>query len=97
MSNILCFDVKGNSMSPTYKDGDSISLSKFEGNKIKVNEIVVCSHPFKTNLKILKRVTKIKDGTKLFLEGDNINVSSSEDSHNFGYIDKSNVIAIKRI
>ena len=97
MSNILCFDAKGNSMSPTYKDGDSISLSKFEGNKIKVNDIVVCSHPFKTNLKILKRVTKIKDGTKLFLEGDNINVSSSEDSHNFGYIDKSNVIAIKRI
>ena len=97
MSDILCFDVKGNSMLPTYKDGDSISLRRFEGQKIKVNDIVICSHPFKTNLKILKRVTKIKDGTKLFLEGDNINVSSSEDSHNFGYIDKSNVIAIKRI
>ena len=97
MSDILCFDVKGNSMLPTYKDGDSISLSSFEGQKIKVNDIVVCSHPFKTNLKILKRVTKIKDDRKLFLEGDNMDISSSEDSHNFGYIDTNNVIAIKRI
>ena len=43
-------------------------MNFYKGQKIKVNDIVVCSHPFKTNLKILKRVTKIKDDRKLFLE-----------------------------
>ena len=30
---------------------------------------------------------KIKDGTKIFVEGDNPDPLSSEDSHNFGFID----------
>ena len=95
MSNTLYFDVKGNSMFPTLKDGDSICFEKFNHHRIEVNDIIVCKHPFKTDFNIIKRVTKIKE-KKLFIEGDNKEISSSEDSHNFGYININKVIAIKR-
>tara|TARA_B100000427_G_scaffold315239_1_gene309137 strand:- start:161 stop:451 length:291 start_codon:yes stop_codon:yes gene_type:complete len=95
MSNILYFDVKGNSMFPTFKDGDSICFEKFNNHKININDIVVCKHPFKTDFNIIKRVTKIRE-KKLFIEGDNKDIFSSEDSHNFGFISENKIIAIKR-
>ena len=95
MSNILYCNVKGNSMFPTFKDGDSVFFEIFNDHKIKINDIIVCEHPFKTDFNIIKRVIKIKKN-KLFVEGDNKDVSCSEDSHNFGYININKVIAIQR-
>jgi len=84
-------------MSPTYKDGDLICLEKIRLNqKVAVNDIVVFKHPFKKNCKVIKRITHIKDNSKLFVEGDNPDITSTEDSHNFGYIDSYELIAIKK-
>ena len=97
LSNSLRFTVQGDSMSPTYKDGDSISLDRITVNhKVRINDIVAFRHPFKENCKVIKRITKIKDDSKFFVEGDNPHISSSEDSHNFGYIDLHQLIAIKK-
>ena len=96
MNEKIFFDVKGNSMFPTFKDGESVCLEKYNNQFINKNDIVVCNHPLKKDFLIIKRVTKIKDQNKLFLEGDNISLLESEDSHNFGYLDVSKVIAIKR-
>ena len=96
MSNMICFSVKGNSMFPTYRDGDSVWLKKFNVNhKVEVDDIIVFMHPLKEDCKIIKRVTRIKDGSQLFVEGDNTDIASSEDSHNFGYISIDKLIAIK--
>ena len=96
-SNSLHFTVQGDSMSPTYSDGDSISLHKISINdQVGINDIVVFKHPFKENCKVIKRVVRVKDGSSFFLEGDNPHIASSEDSHNFGYINRSHLIAVKK-
>jgi len=97
VSNSLHFTVQGDSMSPTYKDGDSVFLDKIAINhEIRINDIVVFKHPFKENCKVIKRVVKIKDGSSFFVEGDNPHIASSEDSHNFGYINRNHLIAVKK-
>ena len=84
-------------MFPTYKDGDEITCQEFtKGYKPEINDIVIFSHPFQKNMKLIKRITKIIDNSKLFVEGDNDDYSSTEDSHNFGYIDINKIIAIKK-
>ena len=84
-------------MSPTYRDGDSIDAEKINKNhKIDVNDIVIFMHPLKKDCKLIKRVTQIKGGSKLFVEGDNSDIASTEDSHNFGCSGIDNLIAIKK-
>ncbi len=74
-------------MSPHYNDGDVLDFYKIRSTtKIEIGDLVVVCHPLKSQLKLLKRVTKIKDGTNFFVEGDNPDPLSSEDSHNFGFI-----------
>tara|TARA_Y100001970_G_scaffold286872_1_gene410104 strand:+ start:1264 stop:1566 length:303 start_codon:yes stop_codon:yes gene_type:complete len=97
MDNYLIFNVEGNSMSPTLKHGDKIKIKKIDINdKINLNDIVIFNHPFKENFKLIKRVKKIKNEFNLFVEGDNEDILSSEDSHNFGFIDKNEIIGIKK-
>ena len=97
MSDFLCFNIKGNSMFPTYKDGDQVYLKKIVSNEsIGVNDIVVFMHPLKRDCKVIKRVVHIKNKTKLFVEGDNVDIASTDDSHNFGYINSHQLIAIKK-
>ena len=51
MVEFLHFFVKGNSMLPALKDGDSIKMMKFDNNiNINVNDIVVFEHPFKKKM-----------------------------------------------
>ena len=84
-------------MSPTYIDGDTITLQKIHpGQSVDVSDIVVFMHPLKKDIKLIKRVTKIRCDSKLFVEGDNPDVLSTDDSHNFGYINKSDLVAIKK-
>ena len=97
MVEFLHFFIKGDSMLPTLKDGDSIKMMKFDNNiKINVNDIVVFEHPFKKKCKLIKRIKKITKDNKIFVEGDNSNHESSNDSHNFGYIKKNSLIAIRK-
>ena len=84
-------------MFPTYQDGDQVCLKRVISNeKVEVNDIVVFMHPLKKDLKVIKRVAHIKNKTKLFVEGDNVDITSTDDSHNFGYINSSQLIAIKK-
>ena len=58
-----------------------------------VGQVVLLDHPFRPNLRIIKRIQSIEDG-QLFLVGDNPDPNTSEDSHNFGEISSSLVIAV---
>ena len=80
-------------MSPHYNDGDVLDFYEISTTtKIEIGDLVVFPHPFKSKLKLFKRITKIKDRTKVFVEGDNPDPLSSEDSHNFGFIDIKNIL-----
>jgi nickel-type superoxide dismutase maturation protease len=85
--------VKGDSMWPTYNDGDIISCSHFDQVGIKLSTVVVFNHPLKSGVICIKRVAQI-DGNKVFVEGDNPDPTASEDSHNFGWISMDSIFAL---
>ena len=92
-SSILKITVRGDSMWPSFKDGETIDCIECVDQTISIGDIVVFPHPLKNGITCLKRVSSISD-SKLFVEGDNPDPTASEDSHNFGMIAKKTVLAI---
>ena len=78
--------IVGESMSPTLADGQKVFFSTFEERSPLPNDIVLFSHPYK--------ISHITDEGKYFMVGDNPDLLSSEDSHNFGPIAKEKIIGI---
>ena len=94
-SSILKVKFNGDSMWPSFKDGDEIECVEYKNQSLKVGDIVVFSHPFKTNVTCVKRIKSILE-KGIFVEGDNPDPLASEDSHNFGLVSTSAVIAFSR-
>ena len=92
-SRFLNVVVNGDSMWPTLKQGSTAKFERIDPNLVSVGQIVLLDHPFRPNLRIIKRVQYIED-SRLFLVGDNPDPTASEDSHNFGEVDVSSVIAV---
>jgi len=86
--------INGNSMWPTFSDGDVIEFENYQNQRVIIGDIVVFPHPHQSDNILIKRVIKIKDST-VFVEGDNPDPTGSTDSHNFGTIDASTIIAIR--
>lgn len=82
--------VKGDSMWPTLTEGDEIFIDE-TGLPI-VDSIVVFKHPLKSEI-CIKRVVRI-EGERLFVQGDNPDPLSSEDSHNFGTIASASIMGV---
>ena len=93
-SRLVSIAIKGDSMWPTYNDGDILECAAYENQVINIGSIVVFPHPFKPKIVCVKRVKKIVDGM-IFVEGDNPDPLASEDSHNFGLIKLDSIIALK--
>ena len=92
-SRVLNVKLKGDSMWPNFKDGDTLSCMEYSGQSVDVGNIVVFTHPFKPKVTCVKRVKRITD-SGLFVEGDNPDPLASEDSHNFGLVSLDAIIAI---
>ena len=92
-SRFLNVVVNGDSMWPTLKQGSTAKFERIDPNLVAVGQIVLLDHPFRPNVRIIKRVQSIEDG-RLFLVGDNPDPTASEDSHNFGEVYVSSVIAV---
>ena len=92
-SRILNVKIKGASMWPNFKDGDTLSCEQYSGQNVREGNIVVFTHPFKPKVTCVKRVKRITD-SGLFVEGDNPDPLASEDSHNFGIVSLDSIIAI---
>ncbi len=83
-------------MFPTFSDGESVIFKKFrDSTKITIGDVVVFPHPLKEDFMLIKRVKKLTVNDKVFVEGDNKDILSSEDSHNFGLINCNTIIAIR--
>ena len=92
-SRILNVKIKGDSMWPNFKDGDTLSCEEYSGQSLEVGNIIVFTHPFKPTVTYVKRVKRITD-SGLFVEGDNPDPLATEDSHNFGLVSLDAIIAI---
>lgn len=81
--------VCGDSMYPTFKDGDIVLGSRLF--KLKRKAIYVYTPPVGEKY-VIKRLTQVSPTThKLFFEGDNANYSY--DSRMYGYISRDKVVA----
>ena len=89
----LSVTVRGDSMWPTLKDGDVVTCNSYQGETVLEGQIIVFPSPFDNKNILIKRVKSIDDD-QLFVEGDNPDPSASNDSHNFGSINISTVIAV---
>ena len=94
-SSFLNVKIIGDSMWPSFKDGDIVECEAYSNQTIEVADLVVFLHPFKKNLTCVKRVKSILENG-LFVEGDNPDPLASEDSHNFGVVKKNAIIAISK-
>tara|TARA_B100000579_G_scaffold58318_1_gene41867 strand:+ start:888 stop:1187 length:300 start_codon:yes stop_codon:yes gene_type:complete len=85
--------VSGYSMWPNLQDGQKLDCIEYDGQDLFVGDLVVFRHPFNNNLTLIKRIMKINSSNQFWIEGDNPDPTSSDDSHNFGYISKENIVA----
>ena len=74
------FRVSGDSMLPTLKDGDAVMI--IATKSIEPGDVVLADHPYKSSVKILKRVSEIDGEGRYSLTGDN--PAESTDSRAFG-------------
>ena len=94
-SRILKVKIKGDSMWPTFNDGDVIACEQYDDQTVSVGDLVVFTHPFKNGITCVKRVKSLSE-KGYFVEGDNPDPLASEDSHNFGLVSKEAVFAYKK-
>lgn len=80
--------IEGDSMFPTLKAGDRVLIDKKAA--IGVDDVVVAHHPFKSSVKIVKRISAIESEGEISLAGDN--PSESSDSRVLGPFRHKDVI-----
>lgn len=85
------FHVTGNSMLPTLHHGEDVLVHPIPKTaKIFPGEIVICRHPFKPQIRMIKRVTEaFYDGSCYVLSD---NTSEGSDSRSFGVLDRALII-----
>ena len=84
MSHTLDVRIQGDSMWPTFRDGDVLTFTQQNLSSLAVSDVVLVAHPLKPEVRMVKRVLRIEANGDLFLVGDNPDPLASEDSHNFG-------------
>jgi nickel-type superoxide dismutase maturation protease len=84
----ICVEIVGDSMFPTFRSGESRIFQIVQNMELKIGDIVLAKHPFKKNIKIVKRITKVNKSGSFFLEGDHPSLNESSDSRSFGYVKK---------
>ncbi|MGD1896543.1 MAG: nickel-type superoxide dismutase maturation protease [Phormidesmis sp.] len=85
------FHVTGNSMLPTLRAGEDVLVTPISRTaKIFPGEIVVCRHPLKPKIRMIKRVTEaFYDGSCYVLSD---NASEGSDSRTFGVIGRELIL-----
>ncbi|MFQ3344313.1 MAG: S26 family signal peptidase [Candidatus Poseidoniales archaeon] len=82
-SHFLNVVVKGDSMWPTLVGGVTVKFEKLGNKRPEVGQFFLAQHPLKKDTKIIKRIQSM-DENNVFLFGDDLNPTASEDSYNFG-------------
>ena len=97
MTEALDVRIQGDSMWPTYRNGDVVPFAPCNETYVpRVNDVVLVHHPMKDNVLMVKRVSVVQNDGRLLLTGDNPDPTASEDSHNFGPVSPTMVQAFDR-
>ena len=80
------FRVTGTSMAPLLQPGDEVLVDPraYKRAAPRVGDIVVSQHPYRVDVRLVKRITAILKDGRCLLEGDN--PSDSTDSRSFGAV-----------
>jgi nickel-type superoxide dismutase maturation protease len=80
------FRVIGTSMLPLLQPGDEVLVDPraYKQAALRVGDIVVSRHPYRVDVRLVKRITAILGDGRCLLEGDN--PSDSTDSRSFGAV-----------
>ena len=81
-------------MWPNFMDGEIVNFQKYTGQRVKIGDVIVFPNPFNTQILLVKRVVSINDNSCV-VEGDNPDPTASTDSHNFGSIVTSTIVAFR--
>lgn len=82
------FLVEGDSMTPTLSSGDVVLVRP--STIYRVGDIVLAEHPYKSSVKILKRIAQIEQNGTVRLIGDN--PADSTDSRTFGAVSIESIV-----
>ncbi len=58
----------------------------------RVGDIVIVRHPFRSDVKMVKRVTAVTENNRFHLQGDNPSSLESSDSRSFGPLPNSHIL-----
>ena len=81
--------VEGDSMHPTLVSGETVLVRPT--SHVRPNDIVLCRHPYKVGVQLIKRV-EISDTKGVFLLGDA--PAESTDSRSFGVVPWSHLVGV---
>jgi len=86
------YRVVGRSMYPTLSPGDKVwvDLRAYTESRPQEGEIVLVRHPYRTDLRMVKRVMGVLSDGRCILAGDN--AEESTDSRTFGAVPKAHVL-----
>ena len=75
-------------MSPTLKDGEVVLIDKH--TTVDIGDVALAQHPYKTSVKVVKRVAAKNQNSDLILAGDD--PAESTDSRTFGAVSIQSII-----
>ena len=86
------FRVTGDSMSPALVPGQEVLADPraYRARLPVPGDIIVVRHPYRTDLRLIKRVSHVDEDGLCFLEGDN--PTESTDSRSFGSVGEENIL-----
>jgi len=86
------FRITGPSMIPLLKPGDEVLIDPkaYRTAAPRPGDIVVAQHPYSPDLRLVKRIAKMTDDGRYYLEGDN--PTASTDSRSFGPISPQQIV-----
>jgi nickel-type superoxide dismutase maturation protease len=80
--------VVGNSMEPSLRSGDRVIVDPKAA--IEPGDIVLSRHPYRSSVRILKRLRSVEPDGRIFLTGDN--PDDSTDSRSFGTVSRTDLL-----
>ena len=81
-------------MRPTFDDGDlvRVDLNAYRSLAPAPGHIVLARHPYKADVRVIKRCARVTDDGRCFLLGDNPDRLETTDSRSFGAIAPERVL-----
>ncbi|KAA3661409.1 MAG: nickel-type superoxide dismutase maturation protease [Chloroflexi bacterium] len=81
-------------MSPTLQSGNWLIVDPgaYQNKPPHVGDLVVARHPFRSDVKMVKRITAVTPNNHFHLQGDNPSALESSDSRSFGLLPITHIL-----